>query len=95
MNYDLDNVYGNAAAAPVSARAAFIKRTYLHLAGAVLAFVGIEAALFSTGMAENIVRDVFLANRASWLGLMILFIAGGYGAQYLARSRQAIGDVDE
>ena len=91
MNYDLDNVYGNAAAAPVSARAAFIKRTYLHLAGAVLAFVGIEAALFSTGMAENIVRDVFLANRASWLGLMILFIAGGYGAQYLARSRQAIG----
>jgi len=92
MSYDLDRIYGNsAAAAPVSARAAFIKRTYLHLAGAVIAFVGIEAVLFSTNMAEQIIKDVFLANRLAWIGLMVLFIAGGYGAQYLARSRQSIG----
>ena len=39
-------------------------------------------------MAEQIIKDVFLANKAAWIGLMILFIVGGYGAQYLARSRQ-------
>jgi FtsH-binding integral membrane protein len=80
-----------AAAAPASARAAFIKRTYLHLAGAILAFVGIEAFLFSSGMAEQIIKDVFVANRVAWVGLMALFVVGGMGAQYLARSRQPVG----
>jgi uncharacterized protein len=92
MSYDLDQVYGNTAAtAPASARATFIKRTYLHLAGAIMAFVGIEAVLFSSGMAEQIVRDVFAANRAAWLGLMVMFIVGGYAAHWMARSRQSIG----
>src|SRR5438552_2006621 len=92
MNYELDNTYGAAAAAaPASARAAFIKRTYLHLAGAVLAFVGLEAILFSTNMAEKIITDMFLANRASWLGVIVLFMVGGYGARLLARSRQSVG----
>ncbi|MDB5311859.1 MAG: permease [Gemmataceae bacterium] len=92
MSYMVDGYYRDtAASAPVSARAAFIKRTYLHLAGAILAFVGIEALLFSSGMAEQIVRDVFLANRMAWVGLMLLFVVGGMGAQYLARSRQPIG----
>src|SRR5262249_54787261 len=31
------------------------------------------------------------ANRFAWLGLMVLFVAGGMGAQYLARSRQPVG----
>jgi FtsH-binding integral membrane protein len=92
MNYELDQGYGvPAIAAPASARAAFIKRTYLHLAGAILAFVGIEAALFMTGTAEHIIKDVFVANRGAWIGLMLLFIVGGYGAQWMARSRQPVG----
>ena len=91
MNYDLDNNYDlPAAAAPMSARAAFIKRTYLHLVGAVLAFVGIEAVLITSGIGQNIVQTMF-AQKGAWIGLMILFIVGGYGAQYLARSRQPVG----
>ena len=35
-------------------RAGFIRRTYLHLAGAVAAFLGIEALLFTSGAAEQI-----------------------------------------
>jgi FtsH-binding integral membrane protein len=80
----------SAATAPASARAAFIKRTYLHLAGAVLAFVGIEAVLISTGVARDIVQQMF-AQRGAWLGLMVLFVVGGIGAQYMARSRQPVG----
>ena len=92
MDYEVDQSYGTPAiASPASARAAFIKRTYLHLAGAILAFAGIEAGLFMSGMAEQIIRDVFLANKFAWIALMVLFIAGGYGAQWLARSRQPVG----
>ena len=91
MNYDLDNSYDlPASAAPMSARAAFIKRTYLHLVGAVLAFVGIEAVLITSGIGLNLVQTMF-AQKGAWIGLMILFIVGGYGAQYLARSRQPVG----
>jgi FtsH-binding integral membrane protein len=77
--------------APPSERVKFIRRTYLHLAGAALAFVAASAALISSGMAETIIRDVFLANRYSWLMLMVLFIAGTFAAQYMARSRSSVG----
>lgn len=92
MSYTVDGYYGDTAAtAPASARAAFIKRTYLHLAAAVLAFVGAEALLFSSGMAETIIKDLFFANRGAMLGLMVLFVVGGLGAQYLARSHMPVG----
>jgi hypothetical protein len=91
MSYTVDGYYGDVVAArPASERAAFVKRTYLHLGAAVLAFVGIEAALISSGLAVDIVRTMF-AQKAAWLGLMVLFIGGGYAAQYMARSGQPVG----
>jgi FtsH-binding integral membrane protein len=79
-----------AIAAPASARAAFIRRTYLHLLGAVLAFVGVEAALLSAGYGNEMLRTM-QTFRWSWVGLMLLFVVGGMGAQLLARSRSAPG----
>ncbi|QDU22499.1 Bax inhibitor-1/YccA family protein [Urbifossiella limnaea] len=93
MSYAYDDTYGDGysvASRPVSERAAFIKRTYLHLGGAVLAFVAIEAALISSGVALEIVQTVFVG-RVAWIGLMVLFIGGGYVAQYMARSGQSVG----
>lgn len=92
MSDSYSGYYGSAnTTSLVSGRAAFIKRTYLHLTGAVLAFVGLLAVLFSSGVADQIVKDVFLANQWSWVGLMILFIVGGIGAQVMARSRASVG----
>ncbi|MFO0802739.1 MAG: Bax inhibitor-1 family protein [Gemmataceae bacterium] len=94
MNYDLDQSYGlPAAASPASARAAFIKRTYVHLLAAVLAFVGLEAlliALVNTGAGENLLRGV-IVNRGAWLAVLVLFMVGGYAARYMARSHQSVG----
>ena len=91
MSYMVDGYYREAvASAPVSERVAFIRRTYLHLAGAVLAFVGIEAALMVSGVGAELVKTMF-AQRGAWVGLMLLFLVGGFGAQYLARSRQPVG----
>ena len=50
--YELESPY--AASAEQEARAAFIRRTYAHLAGAVLAFVGLEALLLQVVTADTI-----------------------------------------
>lgn len=91
MSYLMEGYHGaTAASAPVSARAAFIKRTYLHLLGAVVAFVALEAVLISSGLGMQMLKVVFV-QPAAWIGLMVLFIVGGYAAQALARSRSAPG----
>ena len=92
MSYLVDGYYGESvASAPPSERVRFIRRTYAHLAGAVLAWVAASAALISTGMAEQIVRDVFMANRFAWIMLMVVFMVGTMAAQYMARSRSSVG----
>ena len=92
MSYMVDGYYGETAAtAPASERAAFIKRTYLHVAAAMGVFVALEAVLLASGVGVQIVRDVFLANRMAWLGLMVVFIGGTFAAQYMARARSSVG----
>lgn len=91
-SYLMDGYHNESAAtAPVNERVAFIRRTYAHLAVAVLAFVGISAGLIASGVAEQILRDVFFASRGAWIGLMVLFIGGSFAAQYMARSRASVG----
>ena len=60
------------AQASPSDRAQFIKNTYIHLAGAVAAFIVVEFILFQTGIAEAL--TTFIAgNRFGWL-----MIIGGF-----------------
>ena len=40
------------AEAPASERVAFLRKTYLHLGGAVLAFIAVEAALLNSPLAR-------------------------------------------
>lgn len=61
--------YGEQAAAP--SRAQFINRVYTHLMGAILAFAGIEYAIFQTPLAEAI--TVFAFN-TSWLAILGAFV---------------------
>jgi FtsH-binding integral membrane protein len=92
MSYMVDGYYGDTAAtAPASERAAFIKRTYLHVAAAMGVFVALEAVLLASGIGVQIVRDVLFANRMAWLALMVVFIGGTYAAQYMARARASVG----
>jgi len=91
MSYSLDGYQGETVAlAPVSERVAFIRRTYAHLTVAILALVGIEFALLSTGIGETILKSLFAQNGA-WIALMVLFIGGGYAAQSMARSTRSVG----
>ena len=90
MSYasDYSPRYEVAAYAPATERATFIRKTYLHLAGAILAFAGIEAALLSAiGHLENPEQMTrLILAPGTFFVLMIAFMAGGYLGNYWARS---------
>lgn len=72
-----------AAHAQPDERAAFIRRTYAHLAGAVLAFVGLEAYLLTTPLGEKMIRMIS-ASQFGWLMFLGGFILCGWLARGLA-----------
>lgn len=73
-------------------RADFIRSTYLHLAGAILAFVALEAAIFSFFGVINVLNFVASNLRSGWSSLLIMgaFIGSGYLARYWAQSRTSM-----
>ncbi len=81
--------YGVAAQAAASDRAAFIRRTYAHLAGAILAFMGLEAVLVNMVTPQDIGR--YFASRGSWLVVLLLFMGASWLAQVWARSDTSRG----
>ncbi len=86
MQYAME--YPLASRAVESERAAFIRRTYAHLAGAILAFVGLETILFQSLSNEQFGRLLapLVAHPGTWLVLLLAFIGVGYLARYWARS---------
>lgn len=66
-----------AAAAAADVRSAFITKTYLYLAGAILALVGLEFAYFHVLSTEQItgIAGLMMGTRISWLVVLGLFMA--------------------
>lgn len=92
MAYLVDGYHSDrpVAAAMPAERVGFIRRTYGHLAGAIIAFAALEAFLINSGIGETLLRS-FFSGTGGMLLLMALFIGGGYLAQYWARSATSIG----
>ena len=74
-----------AANASETERAGFIRRTYLHLGGAILAFIGVETALIQSGIAESFVH-LLQVGMWMWLIVMGLFMVVSYVANNWAHS---------
>jgi FtsH-binding integral membrane protein len=68
-----------------SERAAFIRRTYAHLAGAILAFIGLESVLLNLPNIDQIVGGMF-GSRMSWFIVLFAFIGAGWLANAWAQS---------
>ena len=77
------------AQAPESTRADFIRKTYLHLFGAILAFVGLEFALFQVLDVETITRTM-LGGGYSWLIVLGLFLVVSWVAHRWASSTTSL-----
>ncbi len=83
-------------------RAAFIGRTYLHLFGAIIAFVLIEVWLFSSGLAEPIARSMMSVSWllvlggfivVSWIASRAAHTARSPGAQYAALAAFVVAEA--
>jgi len=77
----------------IDTRAAFLTRTYVHLFGAIIAFVAVEVALFSSGLAERLAAAMLSVNWlfvlggfmiVSWIASRAAFSARSLAAQYAA-----------
>lgn len=82
------NTFGNNSAANAlpAERARFIRNTYIHLAGAILAFVALEAFLFMSGAAQTI-ASTMLGGRFSWLIVLGAFMGISFLASWWANSQ--------
>jgi len=73
-------------------RGAFYKKTYLHVAGAILAFMVLESFLLKSDAVLNL---IFKAAETSWLLVLGVFylitIAGNKMAMSLSKNQQYIG----
>ncbi len=92
MDTAFSSTYGNSAAdALPEERAKFIRKTYLHLAAAILAFVVLEVFLFSSGAAYSIMSVLRLGGSMSWLIVLGAFMGVSYLASSWANSQTSSG----
>lgn len=72
-------------------RAGLIVRTYVHLLAAILAFVGIEVALFQSGLAERITGALLMGgSRGGWLLVLGGFILVSWIATHFAEATDSL-----
>jgi FtsH-binding integral membrane protein len=72
-------------------RARFIRKTYLHLAAAILAFIVLEGFLFASGAAYSIMSVLRLGGSMSWLIVLGAFMGVSYLASSWANSQTSSG----
>lgn len=75
------NPFVVAADAGPAERSQFLRRTYMHLAGAILAFVALEAVLLNSPIAPAMMK-LMVGGNFSWLIVLGLFM----GVSWLAQS---------
>ncbi|CAA9428062.1 MAG: hypothetical protein AVDCRST_MAG74-3487 [uncultured Pyrinomonadaceae bacterium] len=92
MDTAFNSTYGNSAAdALPEERARFIRKTYLHLAAAILAFIVLEGFLFASGAAYSIMSVLRLGGSMSWLIVLGAFMGVSYLASSWANSQTSSG----
>ena len=90
MSLYAQNPFVTAAEADAADRAAFIRRTYAHLAGAIAAFVGLEYVLLNSALGAQLV-NLMLGGRSSWLIVLLAFMGVSWLADKWARSDASPG----
>ncbi|OVE76226.1 permease [bacterium E08(2017)] len=94
MNIDSRaQVLGASAAANAhpEVRAEFIRKTYSHLGGAILAFIGLEYILLTqTNIAQSLAQLV-VSSQFGWLGFLGAFILAGWLARGAASNVGSVG----
>ena len=85
--HDLGRVSEVGAAPLDPARSDFITKTYNHLMGAIVAFVGVELLIFGSGWAESIAQTLM---SGSWLLVLGAFMVVGWIASRVAAQAESL-----
>lgn len=87
MNNTYSSTYGNYSAAQAlpEERAAFIRKTYLHLAGAIALFLFLETYIMMSG-AGLMLTKTLLGTQYSWAIVLIAFMVVSWLANWWANS---------
>ncbi len=72
-------------------RGEFVVRVYQHLLLAITAFIGFEALLFTTGVAEGLYDLIFTRGGATWLLILGAFMVVQWMATSAAHNVQNVG----
>ena len=84
---DFTSTFGNSAANALPAeRARFIRKTYLLLAAAILAFIVVEGFLFASGAAGLLASVMFSGGAIGWLLVLAIFMGVSFIANRWAMS---------
>jgi FtsH-binding integral membrane protein len=84
---DYTSTFGNTVADALPAdRVTFIRKTYIHLAGAIVAFVALEAYLMVSGLGLQIAQTM-LGSQWGWLLVLLAFMGVSMLANWWANSQ--------
>ena len=67
-------------------RATFIRKTYMHLAGAIAVFAAAEAAVFASGLANSLMQVLRGSSSLMMIVMMVLVFAGSWVSGKMAAS---------
>ncbi len=67
-------------------RATFIRKTYMHLAGAIAVFAAAEAAVFASGLANSLMQVLRGSSSLMMIVMMVLVFAGSWVSSKMAAS---------
>ena len=70
----------------VENRSEFVWKTYAHVVGAILAFAGVSAYLYQSGISERIAMPML----NNWLLVLGAFMLVGWGASHVAHRVQSV-----
>jgi FtsH-binding integral membrane protein len=96
MNNYSETINNSAADALPAERASFIRKTYMLLAVAILAFIGVEGLLFASGAADMIYAVISRNGAMGWLLVLGLFmlvswVAGKWAMSEASKATQFLG----
>lgn len=75
----------------LDARVSFIRKTYAHLAGAILLFILLEAGLWMSGLAAPLASLMLSGGGMGWLVVLGLFIGVSWVADWWAHQSSSKG----
>ena len=91
MSYASPTRETSASYALASERAAFIRRTYLHLGGAIALFVGLEYVFLTQTSLPHTMIGILRKSPYTWLGFLGAFMVSGWLARGFAASGGSTG----